>query len=145
MIARPASGLPEGTHASGDEAEHYYGLLAHGRVPRTLQAGELIFEQGDPGESLVVVREGSVDLKDADRLVETVTAPGLFGEMAWIEDEPRALTAVAATDVALIEIPARHFWVLVHDTPYFAQLVMSVMARRLRRRNSLDLSTSADS
>lgn len=127
---------------SGD---HYYELLAHGRVPRTLQAGDLIFEQGDPGDSLVVVREGSVYLKDGDRLVETVTAPGLFGEMALIEDEPRALSALAATDVAVIEIPARHFWVLVHDTPYFAQLVMSVMAQRLRRRNSVDLSTAADS
>jgi CRP-like cAMP-binding protein len=108
-------------------------------------AGERIFERGDRGESLFVVREGSVDLKDADRLVETVTAPGLFGEMALIEDEPRALSAVAATDVAVIEIPARHFWVLVHDTPYFAQLVMSVMAQRLRRSSSVDLSAAADS
>lgn len=125
-------------------AEHYYELLAHGRTPRMVGAGELIFEQGDRGESLFVVREGSVDLKDADRFVETVTAPGLFGELALIEDEPRALSAVAATDVVVIEIPARHFWVLVHDTPYFAQLVMSVMAQRLRRRNSVDLSTAAD-
>jgi CRP-like cAMP-binding protein len=46
------------------------------------------------------------------------------------------LTAVAATDAAVIEIPARHFWVLVHDTPYFAQLVMRVMAQRLRRQSS---------
>lgn len=56
--------------------------------------------------------------------------------MALIEDEPRALTAIAATDAVLVEIPVRHFWVLVHDTPYFAQLVMSVMARRLRRTGS---------
>jgi CRP-like cAMP-binding protein len=57
--------------------------------------------------------------------------------MALIEDEPRSLTAVAATAVSVIEIPARHFWVLVHDTPYFAQLVMRVMAQWLRRQNSL--------
>jgi CRP/FNR family cyclic AMP-dependent transcriptional regulator len=117
--------------------DHYYELLAHGREPRTFAAGELIFEQRDPGESLFVVREGSVELRDADRVVETVSAPGLFGEMALIEDEPRSLTAVAATEVSVIEIPARHFWVLVHDTPYFAQLVMRVMAQRLRRQNSL--------
>ncbi len=124
--------------------DRYYELLAHGRAARTFQAGELIFEQGDAGESLYVVREGSVDLRDADRLVETVTAPGLFGELALIEDEPRALTAVAGTEAAVIEIPARHFWVLVTETPYFAQLVMTVMAQRLRRRNSVDLSTATD-
>lgn len=116
--------------------DHYYELLAHGRAARTFAPGEVIFAQGDPGESLFVVREGSVELKAGDTVVETVAAPGLFGEMALIEDEPRSLTAVAAGAAALIEIPARHFWVLVHDTPYFAQLVMGVMARRLRRNSS---------
>ena len=56
--------------------------------------------------------------------------------MALIEDTPRSLSAVAATDGTVIEIPARHFWVLVHDTPYFAQLVMRVMAQRLRRQST---------
>ena len=39
--------------------------------------------------------------------------------------------------MSVIEIPARHFWVLVHDTPYFAQLVMGVMAQRLRQNSQL--------
>jgi CRP/FNR family transcriptional regulator, cyclic AMP receptor protein len=116
--------------------DHYYELLAHGREARALAAGEVIFERGDPGESLFVVRSGSVDLTDGDRVVETVTAPGLFGEMALIEDTPRSLSAVAAGDATVIEIPARHFWVLVHDTPYFAQLVMQVMAQRLRSQSA---------
>jgi CRP-like cAMP-binding protein len=40
---------------------------------------------------------------------------------------------VAEPGAVLVEIPARYFWLLVHETPYFAQLVMRVMARRLRR------------
>ena len=80
--------------------DQYYELLAHGREPRALDAGELIFAHGDLGESLFVVREGSVDLRDGDRVVETVAAPGLFGEMALIEDTPRSLSAVAATATA---------------------------------------------
>ena len=80
--------------------DNYYDLLAHGRTPRSFAPGEVIFQQGDLGESLFVVREGSVDLRDGDRKVETVTAPGLFGEMALIEDAPRSLTA-AAGDVPL--------------------------------------------
>ena len=81
------------------------------------------------------MRQGSVALKDGDRLVETLEAPGMFGEMALIENGPRSLTALAETDVAVVEIPVRQFWVLVHETPYFAQLVMTVMAQRLRRRS----------
>ena len=122
------------TDPSSDEYR-YYELLAHGRTPRGVPAREVIFQQGERGdESMYVVQDGSVDLKDGDRVVETVAAPGLFGELGLIEHEPRSLTAVAATDVMLIEIPARHFWILVHETPYFAQLVMKVMAHRLRER-----------
>jgi CRP-like cAMP-binding protein len=126
---------PGATVAEHDSRDEYYELLAQGRAPRSFSAGEVIFHKGDPGEGLFLVRAGSVALKDGDRVVETVGAPGLFGEMALIEHEPRSLTALADTDAAVIEIPVRQFWVLVHETPYFAQLVMSVMAERLRRRS----------
>lgn len=116
-------------------SDEYYDLLAEGRETLSFAAGEPIFQQGEQGESIFVVRDGSVTLKDGDRLIETVSAPSLFGELALIEHEPRSLTAVAATDAVLVEIPVRHFWVLVHETPYFAQLVMTVMAQRLRRRS----------
>lgn len=120
--------------SSSRSSDDYYELLVHGRTPRSVPAGEVIFGQGDAGEAMYVVREGAVALKDGEQVVDTIAAPGLFGEMALIEDEPRALAAVATTDAVLVEIPARHFWVLVHETPYFAQLVMRVMAQRLRRQ-----------
>ncbi len=111
----------------------YYELLAEGRIPRTFAAGEVVFEKGDRGEGMFIVRSGSVSLKDGDQVIETVPAPGLFGEMALIDDEPRSLTAVADSESQLVEIPTRHFWILVHETPYFAQLVMTAMAQRLRQ------------
>ena len=76
---------------------------------------------------------GTVALSDGERTLDTVQAPNLFGELALIESQPRALTATAASDAELVEISARMFWVIVHETPYFAQLVMRVMADRLRR------------
>jgi CRP/FNR family transcriptional regulator, cyclic AMP receptor protein len=114
----------------------YYELLAHGRTPSSFAAGQVIFNKGDEAEGLYVVREGSVTLRDGDRLIETIAAPSLFGEMALIESEPRSLTAEAVTDTVLVHIPTRHFWILVHETPYFASLVMTVMAQRLRRANN---------
>ena len=116
-----------------ERPDQLYGLLARAGEPRSFSAGDVIFEQGERGDRMYVVREGSVALKDGDRAVDSVGAPGLFGEMALIERDPRALTATAETDVELVEIGARQFWVLVHETPGFAHLVMSVMARRLRR------------
>jgi CRP-like cAMP-binding protein len=113
--------------------EDYYEMLTHGRATRHFSVGEYIFKKDEPGESMFIVRTGSVEIRDGDRVIETIAAPGLFGEMALIDREPRTLSAVAATETELVEIPARHFWVLVHETPYFAQLVMGVMARRLIR------------
>jgi CRP-like cAMP-binding protein len=114
------------------DPDEYYDLLARGRPPRTLTAGEVIFHKGDDADCMYVVREGSIAIKDGHKLVATVSAPSLVGEMALIDSQPRSLTAVADTDVALVAIPVRQFWTLVHDTPYFAHLVMSIMAARLR-------------
>jgi CRP-like cAMP-binding protein len=120
--------------STADNNAEYYDLLAHRRMPLSVPAGEIVFQQGDQGDGMYLLREGSIALKDGDRLLDTVEAPDLFGEMALIQNEARSLTAVANTDAVLVEIPTRHFWLLVHETPYFAQLVMTVMADRLRRR-----------
>lgn len=113
--------------------EALYGLLVRAGDVRSYQLGDVVFEKGAPGDAMYVVKAGLVALTDGDRLLDRVEAPGMFGEMALLESEPRALTATVETDTELVEIPARTFWVLVHETPYFAQLVMRVMAERLRR------------
>jgi CRP/FNR family transcriptional regulator, cyclic AMP receptor protein len=114
-------------------SDELYALLARAGEPVSVSAGAMIFDKGERGGMMYVVSNGTVALKNGEQVVETATAPTIFGEMALIDDAPRALAAVAHTDVEMTEIPARHFWVLVHETPYFAQLVMSVMAGRLRR------------
>jgi CRP/FNR family transcriptional regulator, cyclic AMP receptor protein len=123
--------------SSTAEDDRYYDLLVTWRPARSLADGEVLFRQGDPGESMYVVRAGAITLRDGDRDVSAVEAPGLLGELALADDEPRTLTAVAAGGTVVVEIPMRHFWVLVHETPYFAQMVMRVVARRLRARDGL--------
>lgn len=119
-----------------ERPEELYALISHGRPRTAVPDGGIIFEKGDPGDRMYIVTSGAVALKAGDQTIETVSAPGLFGELALIEDNPRALTAVGVGATELVEITARHFWVLVHETPYFAQLVMSVMANRLRGQSS---------
>ncbi len=108
----------------------------HGREPRSFAAGEVIFSEGDEADGLYIVGRGSVELRDGERVVDTIAAPGLFGEMALVEDQPRSLTAVAVADAELYVIPPRQFWVLVSETPNFARLVMSVMSQRVRHTGS---------
>jgi len=116
--------------------ERYLALLQRSGESEEFEAGATIFEQGEPADRMYVVTSGSVALSVGGRVVETLGPGGLFGEMAVIEREPRSGTAVAETDTELVGIDKRHFWFLVQETPYFAELVMRVMARRLRRQDA---------
>jgi CRP/FNR family transcriptional regulator, cyclic AMP receptor protein len=102
-------------------------------VPEQFAAGDTIFERGQPGEVMYIVKEGEVDLWIHGRVVETVAPEGFFGEMALIDHEPRSATAVARTDCTLLPITLKQFSYMVQETPFFAIRVMKVMASRLRR------------
>jgi CRP-like cAMP-binding protein len=119
-----------------DVQERYIGLLQRSGDSEEFTAGATIFGQGDPADRMYVVSSGSVSLSIDGRLLETLGPGGLFGEMAVIEREPRSGTAVAESDTTLIGIDKRRFWFLVQETPYFAEIVMKVMASRLRRETA---------
>jgi CRP-like cAMP-binding protein len=115
-----------------ESSDELYGLLARAGEARRVPDGTVIFERGDSGTSMYILTSGTVALTLGDEVLHSVQAPGLFGEMALIDYEPRSLSAVAQGDVEIVEIAERRFWFLVHETPRFAQLVMRVMAERLR-------------
>jgi CRP-like cAMP-binding protein len=98
-------------------------------------AGTVIFKEGDAGDFMYVVKEGSVTLSLRDKVLETVETGGVFGEMALIDNEARSATAVAKTDCQLVPIDGKKFRFLIQQTPFFAQHVIRVLAQRLRNMN----------
>ena len=119
-----------------DVQERYIGLLQRSGESEEFAAGSTIFSQGDPADRMYVVSSGSVTLSIDGRVLETVGPGGLYGEMAVIEREPLSGTAVAEADTTLVGIDKRRFWFLVQETPFFAEIVMKVMASRLRRETA---------
>jgi CRP/FNR family cyclic AMP-dependent transcriptional regulator len=119
------------------EAEYVDLLLRNGERAgdtKHFQAGEFVFNQGDAGDEMYLVKTGTVSLRLGDTVLEEVGPRGMFGEMALLEEQPRSLTAIAQSDCELVAIASDRFWYLVQDTPYFAQVVMRVMAERLLRQ-----------
>ena len=100
------------------------------------RAGDTVFREGDPGDLMYIVREGSVELRVNGQLVETLGPGGVLGEMALIEHAPRTATATAKTDCTLVPIPEKRFMFMVQQTPHFALQIMRVMAERLRRMDA---------
>ena len=96
-------------------------------------AGEVIFKEGDPGDVMFVILEGEVELVIAGGLFEILGPGEPFGELALIDNSPRAASAVTRTACRLVEIPEDRFLDLIQDSPYFGLQIMQVMADRLRR------------
>ena len=96
-------------------------------------AGDLIFDERQPGDVMYVVKEGTVEITHDGEVLETCEAGCFFGEMALIDRKVRAAAAVAKTDCKLILVDKRRFLFLVQETPTFAIQVMHEMAERIRR------------
>jgi CRP/FNR family cyclic AMP-dependent transcriptional regulator len=111
----------------------YIALLQRAGEPEPFAAGDVVFADGDAGDRMYLVKNGSVSLVKNGRELESVGPGGLFGEMALIDGEPRSASAIAGEGCELVAIEKRRFWFLVQETPYFAETVMRVMAERLRR------------
>jgi len=101
-----------------------------------LAAGEILFKEGDRREVMYVLLEGEVEIRLGDYVVETAVPGALIGEMALIDDSPRAANAVAKTACRLAPVDKRRFHFLVQQHPQFATHVMKELADRLRHMNA---------
>ena len=60
-----------------------FGLLLGASAPVcTYKAGDVIFREGDPAKELFVVKNGSVEIRLGNRLLDTLPERSIFGEMA---------------------------------------------------------------
>ncbi|MGK2923604.1 MAG: cyclic nucleotide-binding domain-containing protein [Methyloceanibacter sp.] len=109
-------------------------MLANAGFPLVnFASGEVIFAEGGEGDFMYVVRSGEVEIERNGKVIETLSAGGIFGEMALIDGSSRSATARAKTDAELAPINEKSFMFLVHETPFFAIAVMRTLAERLRR------------
>ena len=116
------------------DAPFDFSMLSRRGVPlRRFDPGERIFLEQDTGNAMYVVRSGAVDVISFGKVLERVGPGGVFGEMALIDDGPRAAAALVseASEIAIIDKPTFHK--LVAEEPEFALRIMQLMAERVRR------------
>ena len=102
-----------------------------------LPAGETLFHERDEGDRMYVILEGRINILVGNTVVETAGEGGIVGEMALIDDAPRAASVVATTLCRLVAVDRKRFHSLVQSNPAFATHVMKVLADRLRNMNRL--------
>jgi CRP/FNR family transcriptional regulator, cyclic AMP receptor protein len=94
--------------------------------------GKVIMVAGQAGALMYVVTEGRVAISIGEAVVDRVGPGGIFGEMALIDQSPRAANAVAESDCALLAMNRNVFLNLVKSEPAFGIALLSAMAERLR-------------
>ena len=101
-----------------------------------IRPGEFLFREGDEAQALYIVRKGSLRIMSGSIIYETISAGGVVGEMALIDEgAPRSASVLAVSHTELWEIDTDTFRSIVATNPNFALMIMRVMARRLRIMN----------
>jgi CRP/FNR family transcriptional regulator, cyclic AMP receptor protein len=107
-----------------------------------VQRGQVIFHEGEPGDSLYIVLSGKVKLgrrsvDGRENLVALMGPSDQFGELSLFDPGPRTTTAIAVTDSRLARMPKEALRQWITERPEIAERLLRVLARRLRRTNNM--------
>jgi CRP-like cAMP-binding protein len=106
----------------GGLCENELKLLSDASVRLEKKTGEVIFKEGDPGSSMLVILDGKVKItKKITEGVEctllTLQRGGVFGELSVISGELRTASAVAVTAVVMLALERAMFKKMAEDNP----------------------------
>lgn len=106
------------------------------RLPQHCPLNKVIMKEGEAGVFMYVVLSGRVAISIKSKIVEWVGPGGVFGEMALVDQSPRAATAIAETDCDLLSINRGDFLTMVKTNPVFVVALLKAAADRLRDMTS---------
>jgi CRP/FNR family transcriptional regulator, cyclic AMP receptor protein len=114
--------------------------LASVAVPRSFEAGHVVFREGDQGDTAYVIRSGKVRVTRQHSSGRTITLvelrPGqIFGELAMFDHETRSATVEAIERTSALALLARDLKRVLQRDPAIALKLLGAFAGRLRAAN----------
>ena len=114
--------------------------VAQVAVPRRWDRGEVIFREGDEGDTCYLLRSGAVVLTrehQDGRMVALaeLRAGALFGELAMFRGETRSATAEAFETTTAVALLAGDMQRLIRRNPDLALKLLASLAERVSRTN----------
>jgi CRP-like cAMP-binding protein len=115
-------------------------LATSSRV-RRFPAGQVLFSEGDPGDSLIVLESGQlrvsrVSTAGQEAVLEIVDAPASLGELALLDGAPRDATVTVQRAVTVRIVPRAVFLQLLRTDPGFVERLLKSLARMVRTGNA---------
>lgn len=113
--------------------------LAKVAVPRSYAPGQVIFREGDPGDTCFVLRSGAVKItrEHGGRTIALaeLRAGDMFGELAMFGTEVRSATAQVLEDTSAVALLAGDVRRLLSGRPEIALKFLEGLAARVRSAN----------
>jgi len=94
--------------------------------------GEMIFGQGDPGDTLYVLVDGYVDILRDGAVINTLGPGECFGEIAVLGETDRTASASAVDSIRTLVLDAPRFRRIVRESGEIGLAVIQAMGERLR-------------
>ncbi len=104
---------------------------------KSFSAGALVMKQGEKGDCAYIIEEGLVEVsvQSPDGKVQVVGTRGpgtIIGEMAIVDNAPRAATVKALKDCKMLEITRDDFSQRLHTADPVIQMIAQVILTRYR-------------
>ena len=132
-IADPADRLPP--DQAVDQQHEETKPMDIGALGKIYQDGDIIVRQGERGNCMYVVQEGTVevfvDSGGQQVQLRTLGKDEFFGEMAIFEHEVRTATVRAKGTVRLLSVDHKNLLHRIHEDPSLAYRLMEVMSSRI--------------
>lgn len=121
-----------------DAGEVALAQLAERLRRRRFRRNEVIFHQGDPGDSLHIVDEGAVKImlpspEGEEAIIATLRPGDFFGELALLDGAPRSATAVALEATTTLALPRDAFMELLDRDRGLRDALLAGLTHELRR------------
>jgi len=112
--------------------------LAQRAVERSYRKNQLVFHQGDLGDSLFVLVEGVVKVvvtseEGDEMLLVTMRPPETFGELALIDGGPRSASAETLEPTTVLVLTRETLLQLLHDDPAITEGLLRSVGAVVRR------------
>jgi CRP/FNR family transcriptional regulator, cyclic AMP receptor protein len=115
--------------------------LARASLPRKYRKGQILCNEGDPGESIYILEEGQLRVTQwtptgDEAVLAVVDAPAAVGELSLLDGSPRSATLTAVGPVSIRLVPRKAFVGLWQDQPQIVPALLRTLAEIIRRANA---------
>lgn len=120
------------------DSKAFFARVGNGSTVGSYSADQIVFRQGDPGDSVFYIQKGKVKLtvvsdQGKEAVVALLGKSAFFGEGCLAGQSKRISTAVSLSDALISRIERSTIIQLIHDEPEFSEIFIAHLLGRAVR------------